>query len=102
MACERNCMSIAFHLSLARGINQLSPFALMKEDVLFHTQFMKLGQATRSWPARNEAELLPPAASSARQFHDSGQVSITVVSIAAIRRETSCLDSDWASWGMFG
>ena len=33
MACERNCMSIAFHLSLARGINQLDPFALMKEDV---------------------------------------------------------------------
>jgi hypothetical protein len=26
-------ISIAFHLSLARGINQLGPFALMKEDV---------------------------------------------------------------------
>jgi hypothetical protein len=37
-----NRKSIAFHLSLARGINQLDPFALMKADVLFHTQFMKI------------------------------------------------------------
>ena len=86
-------MSIAFHLSLARGISQLGPFALMKEDVLFHTQFMKLGEATRSWPARNEAELLPPATSSARQFHDSGANCVS---------ESVNQTSDWALWGMLG
>ncbi len=36
-------ISIAFYLSVARDINQLDPFALMNEDVLLHTQFMKLG-----------------------------------------------------------
>jgi hypothetical protein len=48
-------ISIAFHLSLARGIKQLDPRALMKEDVLFHTQFMKLGctiLSGRSWRTR--------------------------------------------------
>src|SRR5882757_3613841 len=67
-----NCMSINSASRLQEVSINRARSLWMKEDVLFHTQFMKLGEATRSWPARNEAELLPPATSSARQFHDSG------------------------------
>jgi hypothetical protein len=51
---------IAFYLSHARSINQLDPFALMKEDVLLHTQFMKLGLSYAFLASAERGELPPP------------------------------------------